>query len=123
MRLDKWLWAARFFKTRSLAAQAVRAGRVAVNGARAKPARAVAAGDVLAIRQDGIEWVITVLALSRSRGSAAAARALYAESPQAREERETRAAKLRAEALSRDRGRPGKRARRELIRFKQERAD
>jgi len=73
LRIDKWLWAARFFKTRSLAAKAVDGGRVRVNGEGAKPSRLLKAGDELAIRVGELEWVVAVLALSRQRGPAAQA--------------------------------------------------
>ena len=76
VRIDKWLWAARFFKTRSLASQAVSGGHVDVNGSRVKPARAVQAGDLLAIRRDQVEWTVQVLAVSDRRGPATVARTL-----------------------------------------------
>ena len=77
VRVDKWLWAARFFKTRALAALAVGGGRVEVNGAKAKPAKAVRPRDVIRLRLGPYEHLIAVLALSARRGSAAHARALY----------------------------------------------
>ena len=73
LRIDKWLWAARFFKTRSLAAKAVEGGRVRLNGEGAKPSRALKPGDELAIRVGELEWVVEVMALSRQRGPAAQA--------------------------------------------------
>ena len=79
LRIDKWLWAARFFKTRSLAAKAVEGGRVRLNGEGAKPSRALRPGDELAIRVGELEWVVEVKALSRQRGPAAQAALLYAE--------------------------------------------
>ena len=79
VRIDKWLWAARFFKTRSLASQAVGGGHVDVNGGRVKPSRVVQPGDLLAIRRDQVEWTVRVLAVSDKRGSATVARTLYAE--------------------------------------------
>jgi ribosome-associated heat shock protein Hsp15 len=78
-RIDKWLWAARFFKTRELASKACEMGRVSSNGVRAKPAREVRIGDKLQIRNEAAEWEIEVLALSQQRGPAAVAQALYRE--------------------------------------------
>ena len=79
MRLDKWLWAARFFKTRSLAQQAIEAGRVRVGGERVKASRAVKTGELLAIRIQEFDWEVAVRGLSERRGPAAAARLLYEE--------------------------------------------
>lgn len=118
-RIDKWLWAARFFKTRALAAKAVDGGRVRVNGAGAKPARLVKPGDELAIRLSELEWVVEVKALSRSRGPAAQAALLYTESEA------SRARRLAAQALRRAqphpaagvKGRPTKKDRRLIHRF------
>ena len=76
-RIDKWLWAARFFKTRELASKACEMGRIESNGLRAKPAREVRAGDTLRIKNEAAEFEIEVLALSQQRGSAAIAQALY----------------------------------------------
>ena len=81
IRVDKWLWAARFFKTRSLATEAVLGGHVQVNGERAKPSREVRAGDSLRIRNGLVEWTVTVRGLSAKRGPAAVARELYEETP------------------------------------------
>src|SRR5574340_295217 len=82
VRLDKWLWAARFFKTRSLASQAVDGGKVHCNGERVKPARAVRAGDELRIRQGPYEITVLVRALSERRGPASEAALLYEETPE-----------------------------------------
>src|ERR1700690_2107250 len=82
VRIDKWLWAARFFKTRSLATQAVEGGRVRLNGERCKPAKEVRAGDRLLVHMGELEWELAVLALSDKRGPATVARNLYAESEQ-----------------------------------------
>ncbi len=79
VRIDKWLWAARFFKTRALAAQAVGGGKVQVNGARAKSSRIVQIGDTLRIRRGEVEFTVVVLALSAGRGPATVARLLYEE--------------------------------------------
>jgi ribosome-associated heat shock protein Hsp15 len=87
MRLDKWLWAARFFRTRALAQQAIEAGRVRVGGERVKPSKAVRTGDLLAIRIQEVDWEIAVRGLSERRGPAAAARLLYEEQEESRRRR------------------------------------
>ena len=79
IRLDKWLWAARFFKTRSLAAEAITGGKISINGDRAKPSRLVQCGDQLAIRRSPYEWVVIVKNVSRLRGPASQAQQLYEE--------------------------------------------
>ena len=116
MRVDKWLWAARFYKTRSLAQQAIAAGRVKLNDARIKPAHELKAGDALAIRVGDFEWQITVKALSDKRGPADVARQLYQESEASRAERERRQDLRRwgAEPANALKGRPTKRDRRRL---------
>ena len=120
MRIDKWLWAARFFKTRSLAQDAVGGGKVKVGDERVKPARELKAGDVLAIRVGEYEWVVTVKRLSERRGPAEEARTLYEESEESRARRVAQAADRRAErAVWGDRkGRPTKRERREIERWR-----
>lgn len=119
VRLDKWLWAARFFKTRSLASQAVAGGKVQVDGLRAKPSREVAVGDFLRIQKDQEEFVIVVRAVSGQRRGAPEAQLLYEEtldSIAARvEARETR--RLLRVAGAAPPGRPGKRDRRLIRRF------
>jgi ribosome-associated heat shock protein Hsp15 len=115
LRVDKWLWAARFFKTRSLAAGAVDAGKVLVNGARVKPAKALRPGDVLQIRTPVFEYTVLVAQLAERRGSAVQAAQLYSETEDSTRKRET----ARLERVPRDptagiRGRPTKRARRQL---------
>lgn len=122
LRIDKWLWAARFYKTRSLAADAVEGGKVQVNGERVKPAKVLKAGDTLAIRNGHFAWQITVLALSERRGSATEASKLYSESDQSRREREEKSALLKIERQSNPfpGGRPTKKARRQIIKFTQE---
>jgi ribosome-associated heat shock protein Hsp15 len=119
MRIDKWLWAARFYKTRSLAQQAIAAGRVKLNDARIKPAHELKTGDALAIRVGDFEWRIVVKALSDKRGPADAARQLYEESAASRAERERRQDLRRwgAEPASALRGRPTKRDRRRIEGF------
>jgi ribosome-associated heat shock protein Hsp15 len=117
-RLDRWLWAARFFKTRSLAADAVTSGRVLLNGERTKPAKALRIGGKLRIRISPFEYEIDVIALSTRRGPAAAAQGLYLESIASREQREALAAQLKAlpHETSSHKGRPTKRDRRALAR-------
>ena len=119
MRIDKWLWAARFYKTRSLAQQAIAAGRVKLNEARIKPAHELKPGDALAIRVGDFEWQIMVKALSDKRGPADAARQLYEESAASRTERERRQDLRRwgAEPASALKGRPTKRDRRRIEDF------
>lgn len=119
VRLDKWLWAARFFKTRSLAAQAVEGGKVKLNQQRIKPAKEVHRDDVLAIQIGDYEWEITVQGLSTQRGSAEQARKLYTESAPSQERRQTQMAQrsLQAEPAAQIHGRPTKRDRRRLGRF------
>ena len=88
MRIDKWLWAARFFKTRSLATEAVLAGHVQVDGKRVKPAREVRVGDTMTVRRDTFTWTIVVRGLAERRGPASEAAALYEETQESQEERE-----------------------------------
>ena len=116
MRLDKWLWAARFFKTRSLAQQAVAAGRVQLNGERTKPAHEVKAGDMVVVRVAEWRWEVRVKALSERRGPAEEARKLYDETEASRAERERRQDLRRwgAEPAAALKGRPTKRDRRLL---------
>jgi ribosome-associated heat shock protein Hsp15 len=116
-RLDVWLWAARFFRTRSLAKQAIEGGRVEVNDARAKPSRAVHAGDRIRIRRNDELWDIVIEAVSEQRGSASIAQMLYRETDESRTQREAlrEQRKLEGADLARPATKPGKRARR-LIR-------
>jgi ribosome-associated heat shock protein Hsp15 len=118
VRIDKWLWAARFFKTRSLAAEAIERGKVKVNGDRCKPARHVRGGDLLDIDNGSTEWQVRVLALSDKRGSATLARQLYAETEASLQRRVAQAEqrKLFTEPSESLRGRPTKRDRRQLDR-------
>jgi ribosome-associated heat shock protein Hsp15 len=120
MRLDKWLWAARFYKTRSLAQQAIEAGRVRMRGERVKPAKEVTSGDRLSIRVGDADWDIAVRALSERRGPAAEARQLYEESEESRRRRDALLAerKLALEPARDLRGRPTKRDRRALERLR-----
>ena len=118
VRLDKWLWAARFFKTRSLATEAVEAGRVRFHGDRPKPSRPVRVGDTLEVRCEGGIFQVAVIGLADRRGPASLAQALYREDPDSRSVREELAARRRAEALIRPwKGRPTKRERRALVKF------
>lgn len=119
LRIDKWLWAARFFKTRSLASQAVDAGRVKLNGERAKPSKEVRPGDRLAIHIGEYEWQVAVLELSDRRGPAEVARGLYAEDPASQARRAEQAAERRLCQNPADsiKGRPTKRDRRMIHRF------
>lgn len=116
MRLDKWLWAARFFKTRSLAQQAIDAGRVKLNDARIKPSRVLKIEDSLTVRIGELEWQVQVKALSDKRGPAEEARKLYQETDASRAERERRMDLRRwgAEPSAQMKGRPTKRDRRRL---------
>jgi ribosome-associated heat shock protein Hsp15 len=120
LRIDKWLWAARFFKTRSLAADAVEGGKVTMNEARLKPAKAVAVGDVLEIRVGKFRYEVEVLALSGKRGPAPEAQKLYRETEDSRARREAIAAELRAQPQPAFKGRPTKRERRKIENFKAE---
>ena len=119
MRIDKWLWAARFFKTRTLAAQAVEGGKVKLNDARVKSAKELKAGDILTIHIGETEWTVNVRALAGQRRGAPEAQALYEETEESRVRRVERAASrkqildpFRAEA-----GRPTKKDRRMIRRF------
>lgn len=116
VRIDKWLWAARFFKTRSLATAAVENGKVRIGGDRIKPARNVRPGDTLAIDNGSTEWEVVVVALSDKRGSATVAQALYAETEESLRKR-SKEAELRKyfrEPGAGLKGRPTKRDRRLL---------
>jgi len=123
LRLDKWLWAARFFKTRGLAAEAICAGRVSVNGERAKAAKNVKAGDILEIRRPPFEQAVRVLGISDKRGNATAAQSLYEETPESRAKREAVSAELKAMPPPVFKGRPTKRDRRALEKFQRHQED
>lgn len=119
MRIDKWLWAARFYKTRSLAAEEVGKGRVQVNDQSIKPAREIKPGDRVSLRQGAHLRVVEVKALSMVRGPAVQARTLYEETPESLQalERMIEQSRLAPEpALSIDQGRPTKRDRRQMQR-------
>jgi len=118
-RIDKWLWAARFFKTRSLASEAVDGGKVQLGDARVKPAKEVKAGDVLRIAIGQAIWIVVVRAISDKRGPAADAQKLYEETEPSRLAREAQREQSRvaAEPGAAIRGRPTKRDRRRIDRF------
>lgn len=119
IRVDKWLWAARFFKTRSLAADAVESGKVLLNGARIKPAKGLHVGDELQIRTPGADYTVQVTTLSDKRGSAALAALLFQETAESRARREAaRASRPPRDPSSFIQGRPTKRARRQLDRLR-----
>ena len=117
IRIDKWLWAARFFKTRSLATDEINKGRVEVNQQTAKPSREVKTGDTVAIRREGLVRTVTVMGLSDVRGSAPVAQTLYADTPEsilAKDAFVQHRRFAKEPALSIEHGRPTKRDRREL---------
>ncbi|WP_426664645.1 RNA-binding S4 domain-containing protein [Rhodanobacter aciditrophus] len=120
VRADVWLWAARFFKTRSLAKQAIDGGKIDVNGAGCKPAKLLHAGDRLKIGRGDERLEVEVLALVDRRGPASAAQALYRESEASRQAREARREQRRLVGVQAPRQRPDKHARRELRRLKDE---
>jgi ribosome-associated heat shock protein Hsp15 len=117
IRLDKWLWAARFFKTRALAAEAIDKGHVDVNDEKSKRARAVHVGDRITVRRPPFEHRLVVRDLSEQRGPASVAAGLYEETKESRERRDLTAAQLRAAGTTAD-GRPNKRDRREIERWR-----
>lgn len=119
VRLDKWLWAARFFKTRSLASEAISGGKVHVNKSRVKPARAVRLGETLEIRRGPYEYVVVVKGLARQRVSASQAALLYEETAASQAKREALAMQRKQQALvaPRPTHRPTKRDRRRIVRF------
>ena len=119
IRIDKWLWAARFFKTRSAAAKAVQAGKVLLNEARVKPSRAVASGDKLNIRRNEISFIVHVCGLSQNRRPAQEARLLYEETPESKAQREQQREMRRVLKMSDNppAKRPDKRERRKIREF------
>ncbi|MBK1692649.1 RNA-binding S4 domain-containing protein [Ectothiorhodospira mobilis] len=119
LRIDKWLWAARFFKTRALAAEAVGGGHVHVNGTRVKPSRPLRVGDRLRITRSGITWEVEVRALHDKRRPAAEAQQLYEETPESRRAREeaAEARRLARLATPRTEHRPDRRDRHRIRRF------
>ncbi|WP_440222411.1 RNA-binding S4 domain-containing protein [Dokdonella sp. MW10] len=121
MRLDIWLWAARFFKTRSLAKQAIEGGKIDVDGEPAKPAKTVHEGHRLRIRRGDERLEVTVVALSSMRGPAPVAQALYEETPESRatRERDREMRRLTGAGLAHPQGRPDKHARRQIRELKE----
>ncbi len=117
-RLDKWLWAARFFKTRSLAAEAIDGGKVDVNEERGKRARQVHVGDRIEVRKPPFAHVVVVRRLTEQRGSGAIAATMYDELPESRSAREALALQLKALGPPAFRGKPSKKDRREIDRFR-----
>jgi len=119
LRIDKWLWAARFYKTRSLAARAVEGGKVKLNGERVKPGKEVKAGDEIELRSGELRWLVEVRGVALKRGPAAEAALLYAESGESRVRREHMIAMRRAgpHPAHDTHGRPTKRDRRMIRRF------
>jgi ribosome-associated heat shock protein Hsp15 len=120
IRLDKWLWAARFYKTRSLAATAVKGGKVKVNGSRSKPSRMVTAGDCLHIERGDISFDITIVAVSEKRGPAKQAILLYSESDESIQRRTDaiEAKRIERRVATDYGGRPDKKSRRNLRRLR-----
>jgi len=120
VRLDKWLWAARFYKTRSLATEAVDGGKVEVNGDRAKPAKAIKPGDEIRLRLGPYEHIVIVRALAERRGPASLAQGLYDETQASRDARERLASQLKMAPpafVYEEKGRPTKKDRRDLARL------
>lgn len=125
VRIDKWLWAARFFKTRALAKKAIEGGKVHYNGARVKTSKTVEPGALIKVPQGWDLWEIEVLAISDQRRGAPEARELYRETPgsQARREREAESRRLANQAMSAPHGRPDKKQRRDIQRFQRQRPE
>lgn len=121
IRADQWLWAARFFKTRSLAKAAIDGGKIEINGARCKPARPLKLGDQVRVSRGQERLEVEVIGLARQRGSATIAATLYRESDESRQrrEREQEAQRIARQAYQPPEGRPGKRDRREIVAFEQ----
>jgi len=119
VRADKWLWAARLYKTRSLAMAAINGGKVHLNGERIKPARKLVVGDQLTVQKGIYQFAITIIGLSLRRGPADVARTLYSESDESRQARQAlqEAQKLQGDSSQRQ-GRPDKRTRRQIHRFR-----
>jgi ribosome-associated heat shock protein Hsp15 len=125
VRLDKWLWAARFFKTRALAADAIESGKVEVNGERAKRAKQLQLGDSVRVRLGPYHHIITVLAVSERRGPASVAKTLYEESAEGRKAREALQLQVKAaqSASGYTPGRPTKKDRREIEKLRRKGMD
>lgn len=125
VRIDKWLWAARFFKTRALAKKAIEGGKVHYNGARVKTSKTVEPGALIKVPQGWDLWEVEVVAVSDQRRGAPEARELYRETPesQARRERESENRRLANQAIQAPHGRPDKKQRREIQRFQRQRPE
>ena len=119
VRIDKWLWVARFFKTRQLSIDAINAGRVEVNGERVKPSKSIKPGDRLLLRKPPVEYQLVVTAVAEKRGSAVIAKTLFVESAESVAVREKVVAELRDMPPPLFRGRPTKKDRRTLERWQQ----
>ena len=121
VRIDKWLWAARFFKTRSIANEAISKNQIRIGGQRIKPSRVVLVGDVIQIEKPPYEFVVTVLGLNDQRRPATEAQAMYEESEQSQKDRELLRERLRSDRMAHmglaGSGRPSKKQRRQIIRF------
>ena len=120
IRIDKWLWVARFYKTRSLAAESISGGKVQLNGARIKPAKELRIGDELSIRKGVYEWIVIVRGLTLHRVPAKDASLLYNETEESKQKRETIGIQIHFERSIHPQStkrRPSKKARREIIRF------
>jgi ribosome-associated heat shock protein Hsp15 len=120
VRLDKWLWAARFFKTRGLSAEAIDGGKVDVNGDRAKRAKLVQLDDEVRIRQSPFEWVVRVRGISETRGPASVAVTLYEETAASRAARDALSVQLKSQprTVGYEKGRPTKQDRRAINKFR-----
>ncbi len=120
VRIDKWLWAARFYKTRALAVEALDGGKILVNGEKVKRARLVGPGDEVRVRMGPFEHIVSVMAVSEKRGSAAIAATLFDEMPESKKAREVMAAHVRAmnSGTGYETGRPSKKERREIEKFR-----
>jgi ribosome-associated heat shock protein Hsp15 len=120
VRIDKWLWAARFYKTRSLAVEALDGGKILVNGEKIKRSRLVGPGDEVRVRMGPFEHIVIVKAVSEKRGSAAIAATLFDELPESKKAREAMAAHVRAmnSGAGYETGRPSKKDRRDIERFR-----
>ena len=118
VRIDKWLWAARFFKTRGLASEMVSGGHVQINGERVKASKQVTCGDTVSIVRNHETYIVTVTALAEKRGSAAIAQTLYCEDEQSKKERDEQRLLRKLSAPPAPERRPDKKARRQIIRFR-----
>ena len=123
VRLDRWLWAARFYKTRALAVDAIKHGHITVNGLKAKPARQIGIGEILRIRKAQLIYVISVTALSERRLGAELAQKLYAETAESIDVRSQRLLEIKAERQTYIKGRPSKKGRRQQLAAKRDLAN